>query len=76
VTGVSIAAVFRYVWADAPDVAHVGEIFEAHKLFEFETVIAETYGDVLGASYYAVAVVNTEDCGSMLTSFSDLEGKR
>ena len=54
-----------------------GDIFDAHKLFEFETVIAETYGDVFGASYYAVAVVNSDECNAEgIYSFADLEGKR
>lgn len=53
-----------------------GDIFDAHKSFGFETVVGETYGYEVGASYFALAVVNADECGSMIGSLADLAGKR
>ena len=53
------------------------EIHSAYVLFDFEVVLAETYGDVLGASYYSVAVLNANECNSNgIDSFEDLVGSR
>lgn len=51
-----------------------GEVYTAQKDHKLKPFLAETYGDgVLGANYYAVAVVKAK---SDIKSFADLRGKK